>query len=103
MTFGTLDCSDGDGILNAVAKLMLSIYTPAVNAIEKWGDLDQDPCGQTTRKEFLKSMGMFTHFIDGKMKLYFMLICKILSSMFIMSFISISHSNPFCSIFCFSL
>lgn len=65
--FGTMDCSDGCGILNAMAKMMSKIYSPAVQSLGKWGDLDDTPQGVTTKNEFLKSLGSFTHFIDGKL------------------------------------
>lgn len=60
-----MDCSDGCGILHALAKIMSSIYSPAVQALKTWGDLDETPQGQVAKKEFLKSLGSFTHFIDG--------------------------------------
>lgn len=63
--FGTMDCSDGCGILHALAKIMSSIYSPAVQALKTWGDLDETPQGQVAKKEFLKSLGSFTHFIDA--------------------------------------
>lgn len=61
-----MDCSDGCGILSAMAKMMSNVYSPAVQSLDKWGDLDNTPQGVTTKKEFLKNLGSFTHFIGGK-------------------------------------
>jgi len=49
---------------------MSSIYTPAIQAIEKWGDLDETPQGVANKREFLKYLSSFTHFVDGKNCVY---------------------------------
>ena len=45
---------------------MSSVYTPAIQAIDKWGDLDSTPQGVANKREFLKYLSSFTHFVDGK-------------------------------------
>lgn len=62
---GTVDCSKGCSVLTAVSSILSKVYFPAVQAVEKWGDLDENPQGQHTRKEFIKSIGSFIHFLDA--------------------------------------
>ena len=61
-----MDCSQEPDILHAIAKMMGDIFSPAVHAISRWGDLDENPQGLLMKKDFLKSIGSFTHFIDGE-------------------------------------
>ena len=60
-----MDCSNGCGILHAIGQMMANVYTPAISAIDKWGDLDASPAGILHRREFLKTLSSFTHFVDG--------------------------------------
>eukprot|EP00111_Clytia_hemisphaerica_P005698 TCONS_00016530-protein len=63
--FGLMDCSNGCGILYAIGQMMANVYTPAISAIDKWGDLDASPAGILHRREFLKTLSSFTHFVDA--------------------------------------
>ena len=60
-----MDCSNGCGILQAIGQIMSKIYTPAVQAIDKWGNLDESPQGVMQKRDFLKTLSSFTHFVDG--------------------------------------
>lgn len=62
---GTLDCSNACGLLDAISKILSRIYFPAVNSVSKWGELDETPQGQTSKKKFLKSIGSFIHFLEA--------------------------------------
>ncbi|XP_047128116.1 dynein axonemal heavy chain 8 isoform X1 [Hydra vulgaris] len=62
--FGSMDCSNGCGILKAISQCMSRVYTPALNALEKWGDLDNTSQGLKARDQFLKSMTHFNHFVE---------------------------------------
>ena len=68
-----MDCSNGCGILNALSQIMSRVYMPALNALEKWGDLDNTSQGMKARDQFLKSMIHFNRFVEGK-KFYFILL-----------------------------
>lgn len=52
--------------MQTIKSHLTSVYIPAIQAMERWGDLSETPQGEKTRDEFLDSLDSFVQFTDSK-------------------------------------
>ncbi|XP_030832172.1 dynein heavy chain 8, axonemal [Strongylocentrotus purpuratus] len=67
VNFGALDTKQAGKltVLPAAKEALNTVFRPALNALESWGDLSETPHGKKTKKNFCDSYENFIHFLDG--------------------------------------
>ncbi|KAK3736698.1 hypothetical protein QZH41_011488 [Actinostola sp. cb2023] len=64
ISFGVIDISQ-KGLMQSMKSHLTSVYLPAIQAMERWGELTDTPQGEQTRDEFLDTLDSFVQFTDS--------------------------------------
>jgi dynein heavy chain len=73
LSFGILDLSK-KGFMQTIKNHLTSVYVPAIQAMERWGDLSDTPQGEETKKEFLDTLDSFVQFTDSKYTMLYIML-----------------------------
>ncbi len=59
-----IDNSNTGSLFQALSTAMSSVYLPALTKYDAWGELESNPQGQASKREFLKSTERFVGHLE---------------------------------------